>query len=112
MKFECFGVGRTGHAGQFVVQTEVVLERGGRQRLAFSLDVEPFLGFDSLVQAFGQTTPRHGTAGVFVNQYDLAVLDDVFNVAMEQLVSAQARIHVGQQAQIVRRVQALSLIHI
>ena len=108
VEFERFGIGCTGHAGQLVVQTEVVLEGGRGQGLAFSLDVQGFLGFDRLVQAFRQTATRHGTTGVFVDQYDLAVLHDVFNVAMEQLVSTQAGIHVGQQAQVVRRVQALA----
>ncbi|MNO57541.1 hypothetical protein D3C76_480810 [compost metagenome] len=61
------------------------------------------------MQAFGQTTARHGTAGVLVDQQDLAVLDDVFDVAVEQLVRAQAGVDVGQQAQVMRRVQALAL---
>ncbi len=67
-----------------------------------------FLGFDGLVQAFGQTTTRHGTTGVFVDQYDLTVLHDVFDVAMEQLVRTQAGINVSQQAQVMRRVQAFA----
>ncbi|MNQ64328.1 hypothetical protein D3C85_787460 [compost metagenome] len=60
------------------------------------------------MQAFGQAAARHGTAGVLVDQYDLTVLHDVFDVAMEQLVRAQTGVDVSQQAQVVRRVQALA----
>ncbi|MNJ12528.1 hypothetical protein D3C77_67210 [compost metagenome] len=107
-ELEGFGVSGTGHAGQLVVQTEVVLEGGRRQGLAFGLDIQVFLRFDGLVQAFGQTATGHGTTGVLVDQQDLAVLDDVLDVAVEQLVRAQAGVNVGQQAQVVRRVEALA----
>ena len=43
---------RTGHAGQFAVEAEIVLERNRRQGLVFRLDVDLFLGLDGLVQAF------------------------------------------------------------
>ncbi len=108
VEFERFGVGGTGHAGQLVVQTEVVLERGRCQGLAFSLDVQTFLRFDGLVQTFGQATARHGPAGVFVDQQHLTVRNDVFDVAVEQLVRTQTGIDVGQQAQVMRRVEALA----
>ena len=45
---------------------------------------------------------------MFVDQQYLTVFNDVFNVAMEQLVGAQCSVHVGQQAQVVRRVQAFA----
>ena len=108
-ELECLGVGGTGHAGQLGVEAEVVLEGGRGQGLALGLDVQVFLGLDRLVQAFGQAAARHGAAGVLVDQEDLAFLDDVLDVAVEQLVRAQAGVDVGQQAQVVRRVQALAL---
>ncbi len=109
VKFERFGVGRTGHAGQFIVQTEVVLEGGRGQGLAFSLNVQVFLGFDSLMQALGQATTRHGTTGVLVNQQHLTFLNDVLDVTVEQLVRTQTGIDVSQQAQVMRRIKALAL---
>ncbi|RMV05524.1 hypothetical protein ALP17_05450 [Pseudomonas savastanoi] len=108
VEFERFGVGRTGHAGQFVVQTEVVLERGRCQGLAFGLNVQVFLCFDGLMQALGQATARHGAAGMLVDQQNLAVCNDVLDVAVEQFVRTQTGINVSQQAQVVRRVQALA----
>ena len=108
MELKRFGIGRTGHAGQLVVQTEVVLEGGRGQGLALGLNRQAFFGLDGLVQALGQTTARHGAAGVFVDQQHLIVLHDVFNVTVEQLVRAQARVNVGQQAQVMRRVQAFA----
>ncbi|KAF1057264.1 MAG: hypothetical protein GAK45_02501 [Pseudomonas citronellolis] len=107
-ELERFGVGRTGHAGQLGVETEVVLEGGRSQGLALCLDVQVFLRLDGLVQAFGQAAARHGTAGVFIDQQDLAVLDDVLDVAVEQLVRTQARVDMGEQAQVVGRVEALA----
>ncbi len=44
------GQGGTGHAGELAVQTEVVLEGDGRQRLALVLDGDAFLGLDGLMQ--------------------------------------------------------------
>src|SRR3546814_20140118 len=57
-EFRRFGVGGTGHAGQLVVETEVILEGGGRQCLAFLLDVDAFLRFDGLMYAFAPAPPR------------------------------------------------------
>ncbi|MNG91398.1 hypothetical protein D3C79_503070 [compost metagenome] len=109
LELERFGVGGTGHAGQLVVQAEVVLEGGRSQGLALGLDVQVLFGFDGLVQALGQATARHGTAGVFVDQQNLTVLDDVLDVAVEQLVCTKTGVDVCQQAQVVRGVQALAL---
>ena len=52
------GHGRAGHAGQLVVQPEVVLEgdRGQRHRLA--LDAQALLGLDRLVQALATSGGR------------------------------------------------------
>lgn len=60
------------------------------------------------MQALGQASARHGAAGVLVDQEDLVALDDVLDVAVEQGVRAQRCVDVGQQAQVVRRVEALA----
>ena len=46
-----FGLRGTGHASQFVVQTEVILQRNRRQGLVFGLDLYAFFGLDGLVHA-------------------------------------------------------------
>ena len=50
-KFRRFRHGRTGHAGQFFVHAEIVLEGDGGQRLVFRLDLDVFLGFQCLMLA-------------------------------------------------------------
>lgn len=44
---------------------------------------------------------RYGVVGVFVDQEDLVVLDDVFDVVVEQGVCVQCCVDVGQQVQVV-----------
>ncbi len=107
-ELEGFGVGGAGHSRELLVQAEVVLEGGRGQRLALGLDRQPLLRLDGLVQAFGQATPGHGAAGVLVDQQHLVVLHDVFDVAMEQLVRTQAGVDVGQQPQVVRRIEGFA----
>ena len=45
-----FGVGRTGHAGESLVQLEVVLNRDRRHGLGLFFDLDLFFGFDGLVK--------------------------------------------------------------
>lgn len=44
----------------------------------------PFLGLDGLVQPFRPATSLHGTAGMFVNDDNLAILYDVIHITLEQ----------------------------
>ena len=75
------GVGGAGHARQLVVHAEEVLEGDRRQRLVLFLDGDVLLGLDRLVQAVGPAAARHLAAGVLVDDEDLAVLDEVVDVA-------------------------------
>ena len=50
LEFEGFGIGGAGHASQFLVQAEVVLEGDRGQRLIFGLNRHPSFGLDGLVQ--------------------------------------------------------------
>ena len=45
-------------------------------------DLHAFLGFDGLVQAVGPAAAGHQAAGELVDDDDLAVLDDVLDVAL------------------------------
>ena len=93
-EFESFGVCCTRHATQLVVEAEVVLEGSRGHGLALSLNVHVLLGFDGLMKALGQTASGHGPAGVLVNQNHLAVLYDVLDIAVKQIVSAKRGINV------------------
>ena len=101
MEFAGFGHRRAGHAGQLRIQAEIVLEGDRGQRLVLVLDLHAFLGFQGLVQAFGIAPALHHAAGEFVDDDDLAVLDDVIRVALEQDMRAQRRIGVMDQGDVV-----------
>ena len=81
---------RAGHAGELVVQAEVVLERDRGQRHALALDAQALLGLDRLVQALAPAAAGHLPAGELVDDDDLAVLDDVVAVALVQRVRPSA----------------------
>ena len=105
LELEGFGVGRTGHARQFAVQAEVVLEGNRCKRLVFAFDFYAFFGFNGLVQAFGPTAAGHQTACEFVHNHDFAVLNDVVLVFVEQGVRTQCRHEVVHQGNIGGRVE-------
>ena len=79
-------LGGAGHAGELLVHPEVVLERDRRERLVLTLDPHALLGLDGLVQAVRPSAPRHESARELVHDDDLAVLDDVVHVTLEERV--------------------------
>ena len=54
-----FGLSRSGHAGQFLIQSKIILDRDGCQRLGFPFDLDSFLRLDSLMQTITPTTASH-----------------------------------------------------
>ena len=110
VEFEGFGVGGAGHAGEFAVEAEVVLEGGRGQGLAFALDRQLLLGFKRLVQALGQPPALHGAPGVLVDQHDALVLDDVLHVFLEQVVGLEGGVDVVQQGEVGRGVERIALV--
>src|SRR5947209_2439293 len=70
-------LGGTGHAGELLVQAEVVLERDRRERDVLLLDLHPLLRLDRLVEALGPAPAFHDPAGELVDDLHLAVLDHV-----------------------------------
>jgi len=103
-EFRRFGGGRTGHAGQFRVHTEVVLEGDGGERLILALDFDAFLGLDCLVQTIAPAPARHQAAGVLVDDDDFAVFDHVILVALENGVGLEGRLDVVVPFHILRLV--------
>ncbi len=99
------GVGGAGHAGELLVNAEVVLVADGRQRLVLFLDLDAFLGFDRLVQAVRPAAARHLAAGELVDDQDLTFLDQVVDVALVQRMRAQRLRHVVQPLDVLGVVQ-------
>ena len=65
---------RARHAGELLVQPEVVLERDRRQRDVLLLIGDALLGLDRLVEALRPAAALHDAAGELVDDLDLAVL--------------------------------------
>ena len=80
---------RAGHARELLVH---VLERNRRERLVFAAYAHALLRLDRLVQAVGVAASEHQSARKLVDYHYLAVLDDVVNVALEQMVRLE-RLH-------------------
>ena len=93
-KLLLLGHGRAGHAGELAVETEVVLERDGREGLVLALHAHVLFGLDGLVQTVAVAAAEHEAAGEFVDDDDLAVLDDVVNVALHDAVGTDGLIDV------------------
>ena len=104
-----FGGGGAGHAGELVVEAEVVLEGDGGQRHVLGLDGHVLLGLEGLVQALRIAPSRHHAAGELVDDDDLVVLDDVVLVALEQLVGAQRLLHVMHDGHVLGIVEVFAL---
>src|SRR6266511_36300 len=76
------GLGRTGHAGELLVEAEVVLEGDRRERDVLLLDLHALLGLDRLVEALRPAASLHDPAGELVDDLHLAFLDHVVDVAL------------------------------
>ena len=83
-KFLLLGQSGTGHAGQLIIQAEEILEGDGGKGLALVGNGDAFLGFDGLVQAFVIAAAVHQSAGEFVDDDNLTVLDHIVGVLFHQ----------------------------
>ena len=108
-EFKGFSISCTGHAGELVINTEVILEGGAGQGLALRFNADAFFGFDGLMVTFTPATTRHGTAGVFVNDDDLVTLHDVLHILLEHDVRTHRGVDVVEQHQITGGIQAVTL---
>src|SRR6476469_3324546 len=98
---------RTGHAGELLVETEVVLERDRRERDVLLLDLHALLGLDRLVQALGPATSFHDPAGELVDDLDLTVLYDVVDVALVERLGLERLVQVVDELRVARVVEVL-----
>ena len=108
-EFLFLGLGGTGHTGELVVETEEVLVGDRSQSGRFLTDRNIFLGLDRLMQTIGVLTARHLTAGVLVNDDDLFILNDVFNVLVHDVVGFQRLADVVDERGVVGVVEVLDL---
>ena len=113
---ELLGLGhrRAGHAGQLVVQPEVVLEGDRGQGHALALDAQALLRLDRLVEALAPAAAGHLAAGELVDDDDLAVLDDVVAVALVERVGAEGLLEVPGEPRVgvVQVLDAEQLLHL
>ena len=65
-----FGLGRTGHTREMLVEPEQVLEGDRRERLILAADFDAFFGFDRLMNAVGVAAAVHQAAGELVDDDD------------------------------------------
>ena len=89
VEFVRLGLGGAGHAGELVVEAEIILDRDRRERLRLAIDLHAFLRLDRLVQAVAPAAARHFAAGVFVDDDDFVFLDDVRDILLEEAVGAE-----------------------
>ena len=100
MQLGRLGLGGAGHAGELVVEPEVVLQRDGGQRLVLGLDLDVLLGLDGLVHALVVAAADQHAAGELVDDQHLAVADDVVLVALEQLLGLDGVVEVADQRRV------------
>ena len=96
---------RSGHAGQLLIESEIVLECHRCHGLVFGLDFQALARLDGLVKTFRETAPLHRAAGKFIDDHHLAVLDHVMAITLEKLVRLQRLVHMVKQPDILNVVE-------
>ena len=101
------GLRRAGHAGELLVEAEVVLQRDRRERDVLLLDPHALLRLDRLVQAVAPAPALHDPAGELVDDLHLAVLDHVVDVALVERLRLQRLDQVVDELDVARVVEVL-----
>ncbi len=101
------GLRGTGHAGELLVQAEVVLERDRGERLVLLLDLDALLRLDRLVQALAPAAAFHDPAGELVDDLDLAVLDHVVDVDLVERLGLERLVEVVDELRVFGRVEVV-----
>ena len=84
VKFRRLGLRRAGHAREFGVKAEIILDRDRGERLRFTLNGHAFFGFDGLMQSVAPAAAGHQAPRVFIHDDDLVILHDVFDFVLIQ----------------------------
>ena len=85
--------GGTRHTRKFFIHPKIVLEGDGCQGLGFFLNLNPFLGFNRLMQPLGISTSLHQSAGEIIDYNDFPFLDDIILIPKHQIIGAQRLIN-------------------
>ena len=109
LELVCLGIGGSGHAGELLVEAEVVLEGDGGEGLVLCVDLDSLLCLDRLVESLGPAAAGHGASGLLVDDDDLSVLHDVVNIAVEEDVRAERLHDMMEDHHVVRREQGVVL---
>ena len=108
-EFRRLRVRGAGHAGQLLVEAEIVLEGDRGDRLVLLAHAHALLGLDRLVQAVGPAPAGHGAAGELIDDDDLTAAHDVLDVPLVERMRAQRRVQVVHEANVGGIVEALAL---
>ena len=81
-----FRLGSAGHACEFVVEAEVILDRDGREGLGLAVDLDALLGLDGLVESIAPAAAGHFAAGEGIDDDHFVFLDDIFDILFVEAV--------------------------
>ena len=108
-EFFLFRLSSSGHPGQLAVHPEQVLVGNVGHRLVFFLDLDPFLGFDCLVEAVREPPALHNPAGKGVNDQHFTVRNHVVLIQKHDVVSPQCLVKVVGQGRIFRIIKVFQV---
>ncbi|MBA7601035.1 hypothetical protein ES703_08100 [subsurface metagenome] len=85
------GLGDCGarHPGELFIEAKVVLEGDGGHGHILALNLNPFLGFNGLMQPLGVSATGHHPPSELINDNHLSILDHVIAVPVEKNVRLQ-----------------------
>ena len=89
----CLGLCRTGHTGEFMIHTEIVLQRDRRESLGSTFNFHVLFGFHCLVQTIRPTTTFHNTACLLVHDLHLTAVDDIIDIFLEEGVGLEQLVY-------------------
>src|SRR5207249_11215409 len=92
---------------ELVVETEVVLQGDGGEGLVLLLDLHPFFRLDRLVEALRPAPSGKDAAGELVDDQNLAVLDDVVDVSLVELLGPKRRLELVHEVRLELVVEVL-----
>ena len=109
LKFGFFGHGSTRHTRKLVIKAEEILEGDGSKSFRLSFYLNALFCLNSLMQAFVIASAVHKTTGKFVNNYNLAVFNNIINITLHNTVSANSLIYMVSNLNIFAVVKIFNL---
>ncbi len=84
---------RTGHSGQLMIHSEIVLKGDGGESLGGILHLHVLLGLHRLMQSVAPAPALHDSAGLLVHDLHLAVHYDVVHILLEHGIGLEQLDH-------------------